>query len=195
LTTIFIPDNYKTKNLFDIIEYGYQGYINLKINDECNNYQNSVIISNYPSTFVNYTFLPFYLTSIGKKYKIVVGHGAKNIVSLFFDTDKLLILDEHNNYEKLKLKIIECIKDGVIPIVYPEHNFWTREHKKDIKKFRTGIFKICRDQNIGIISAVIGHIDHIYGLIVKNDIRINLSREDTHDAEVIRKKMQEQLNK
>ena len=196
ITTLLVTDTNKTRNLLNIMEYSYQGYIDVKVIDDCKVYENSIIISNYPATFVEYTFLPLYLTALNKKYKIVVGHGARNFSRALFDSDKLLILEKDNNYETLNSQIKECMVNDIIPIVYPEISFWTRENKNTINKFRTGIFKICKENKIKIIPTVTTHIEHMYGLFVKRDLRVTIMREQSYgvDADLLREEMQQKLN-
>ena len=186
---VFMPNQSKTSILYPLVKLGL--YSNCAINISGINvndidYENTIIIANYPSNFIEYLILPMIFNDVNQKASIVVGKTAAFWAKLFMGNERVIALDKNKNFDSLPAKLIAS---KTIPIVYPEKNFWNRKTKHDIQEFKSGIFQIAQKLNKKIIIAHVQHFDHFCGFISQSELNINLNYCDKYDSVSARNQM------
>jgi hypothetical protein len=150
----------------------------------------SIIVCNYPNNFIEYLFLPLIFNKLGKKYQIVKNSNAF-WAKLYFGDDNLFVLKKKENYNYLKEELNLTDK---ITIVYPEINFYKRNHEYDIQPFRSGIFNIARELNKKVYIVYAQHLKHICGFLFKQQVNIGYEISQDYSPENARELIYSKLN-
>ena len=190
--TIFVPDGNKCDILLPMIRLGLDSNMSIEVEgiDLGSLPTKSIIVSNYPSSFVEYLLIPSVLRTYNKKSCIVVGKTAGFWASLFMDRESLFVLTgDSKNFESLSEHIISSHKKDIVPIIYPEKDFWKRKDRADIQEFRSGIFKIAEKYDYNIIVIHVQHIEHFCGFMTKPTIKISTAYSITKSPDDVRSQM------
>lgn len=174
LIVLFKPQK-KTQLLYTLFRFGLYSNCPVKIvGDKFTNDKNTLLICNYPASFMEYIILPSILLEKNINCAIMVGYSAKKWARLFIDKENIITLDKNKNFTTLNTKIKNCLEKNIVPIIYPEKDFWNRSHENEIQPFKSGIFKIANQYNYNIMIVYIDHIQHQCGIVQNKCLEIKM---------------------
>lgn len=183
ILVLFAPDGFKSHILFSILGFCIKQNFDISIHGP-EIPQDAIVISNYPTSFLEYILLPILIPS--RQFCIIAGVKTKFWTSLFLDSKNRTILQDKNNFDSLKNFIS---KSKTIPIIYPEKNFKQRKID-EVTPFRSGIFKIAQQLNKPIYLVKISHFEHVCGFITNPNIKINIKKASQLDPEICKNEME-----
>jgi len=131
--------------------------------------ENSIIVCNYPSDFLEY-----FVKWLIPKYSVFVvikeiGGFMEKIAGI-----KTLSVKRGGGYEDLKIQIKEAIKHSSIFVYINQPEY--RISKKCIGKFRTGMFSIAHELHIPITPIITDVIHQNKGYIPYQNYRIKIGK-------------------
>jgi hypothetical protein len=192
----FTPNGHKCNVLFPLIKLGLQMNCPTAVENFSNqNFENAIIIANYPASFIEYLLIPIICQESNIKTTIVTSNNAGIWAKLFIDSDYVLPLaKKENNFSKLEEKIVKLCQTKRVPIVYPERNFWYRPNADVIQEFRSGIFQIAKNNNLKVILAHVEHINHTLGFMNNTQLCVKFEECKEIDAVAAREQMNEMMS-
>jgi hypothetical protein len=142
----------------------------------------TIIIANYPSTYIEY--LANYLLSNNICMLLYKGSVIQSkITKYFYEEDQILFVGRGSKFAETQEKVKAKIARGYTVLVYAEKKFYQRRTKYDISTLHSGIFSIARNISVPITPVVFDHIDHTLGIVSNDDYKIYVDRtRDVKDA-------------
>lgn len=175
IITIFCSDGNKNKTILPIINHCIETNLNFIIYNIELIESGSIVVLNYPSCFIEYLILPYFLLEKNINFKILMTKKSSKNAKHFIDSDSILTIDhDRNNFEILKKGISE-IKNTVL-IVYPELDFFNRKNYYEIQNFKSGIFEIASQLKKSIVIGFIDHLDHSFGILENKKICLKFEK-------------------
>lgn len=162
----------------------------LAVHNYPQNVHNTIFVANYPASFVEYLILPIVSRDREIRTTIVTSRDAGVWARMFVDSESILSLGASSaNYLQLQEAIISACNNNIVPIVYPERKFWYRKNVHTLQEFRSGIFKIARENKLTIVLVYVQHIDHWMGYMRNKHIHIIFEQCNVLDAAQARNQM------
>lgn len=189
------PNGNKMNVLLPLLRQALSLNCSVYVNQPSNGFESrTIIVANYPASFIEYLLIPMLL--VDQKSTLVIGSTAHFFARLFVDTDQLILLNKQNNFGSLTEKLEEQFSKNQIPIVFVEKPC-ARQYFNFIRPFRSGIFEIAKQNSMNIILAHVEHVQHNFGFISKQNLRVNfekclhLNAQDAHTQMVQLSQLQE----
>jgi hypothetical protein len=192
IITLFTTTGNKSSALFSLLKVGLES--NLKINFhgvKSEEFKDCIILANYPSNFLEYILIPMYLP---RESAIVISNVGYHWAKLFVDSSNLIQLNKKNNFESLKETLNQSLKNNILPVVFPEKNFWKRSSINEIQEFKSGIFKIAQQLEKRILLVSVEHITHFCGFITSKELNLTFEWCKSFDPVEAQEQLQQMIN-
>lgn len=135
----------------------------------------SIIVANYPTTYLEY--LANYLLSDNICILLYKGSFIQSrIVKYFYSSDQIIFVGRGKEFLDTQNKIKSKIDSGYTVLVYAEKRFYDRPSKYDISRLHSGIFSIAKNAKIPITPIVFDHIDHDFGIVTNSNYKIYIDK-------------------